>query len=297
MNAAVIVGYARSPFTPAGKGALARVRPDDLLAQVVRALMERTQARPEDIEDIIVGCAFPEGEQGLNIARMVGFMAGLPYRRGRRDGQPLVRLLDDRGAHRRRRHRDGRRIAVRLRRRGEHDPGADPGLQPAAEPAPRQGAAGVLTSMGITAENLAQRYQIGRDAQEQFAVVSHRRAAAAQEEGRFAEEIVPIVTKHGTVDRDGCIRAETSAETLSGLQPSFLATGTVTAGTSSPLTDGAAAVLVADADYAERHGCRCWRASGPWRLPAASRRSWASARCRRRARPWHAPAWRSRTST
>ena len=85
-------------------------------------------------------------------------------------------------------------------------------------------------------------------------MVSQQRAAAAQAEGRFAEEIVPIATKHGTVDRDGCIRADTNAEALAGLQPSFLATGTVTAGTSSPLTDGAAAVLVADADYAERHG-------------------------------------------
>jgi len=254
MNAAVIVGYARSPFTPAGKGALARVRPDDLLAQVVRALIERTQARPEDIEDIIVGCAFPEGEQGLNIARMVGFMAGLPIGAAgatvnRWCGSSMTAVHIAAGA-----------IAMGagslLVCAGVESMTRVPilGFNPLPNPGLAKERPDVLTSMGITAENLAQRYQIDRTAQEQFAVVSHRRAAAAQEEGRFAEEIVPIVTKHGTVDRDGCIRAETSAETLSGLQPSFLATGTVTAGTSSPLTDGAAAVLVADADYAERHG-------------------------------------------
>ncbi|GAC1489192.1 MAG: thiolase family protein [Acetobacteraceae bacterium] len=109
-------------------------------------------------------------------------------------------------------------------------------------------------SMGLTAENLAERYQIDRAAQQRFAVTSQQRAAAAQQEGRFADEIVPIRTPAGVVDQDGCIRAETSEDGLATLKPAFLATGTVTAGTSSPLTDGAAAVLVASADYAARHG-------------------------------------------
>ncbi|MBV8522925.1 MAG: thiolase family protein, partial [Acetobacteraceae bacterium] len=109
-------------------------------------------------------------------------------------------------------------------------------------------------SMGITAENLAQKYQIDRAAQEEFALTSQQRAASAQAEGRFADEIVPIVTKSGVVDRDTSIRPETTAEGLAGLKPAFSASGTVTAGTSSPLTDGAAAVLVASGDYAEKHG-------------------------------------------
>jgi acetyl-CoA acyltransferase len=254
MNAAVIVGYARSPFTPASKGALARVRPDDLLAQVVRGLVERTKARPEDIEDIIVGCAFPEAEQGFNMARMVGLLAGLPIGAA---GATVNRFC---GSSMTAVHIAAGAIAM----------GAGalfvcagvesmsrvpiPGFNPLPNPRLARDQPGVLMSMGITAENIAQRYQIDRADQERFAVVSQQRAAAAQAEGRFAEEIVPIATKHGTVDRDACIRPDTSAEALAGLQPSFLATGTVTAGTSSPLTDGAAAVLVADADYAERHG-------------------------------------------
>ena len=108
--------------------------------------------------------------------------------------------------------------------------------------------------MGMTAETLAERYQIGREAQQAFAIESQTRAAAAAAGGRFKDEIVGIQTKGGVVDQDGCIRAETTQEGLSGLKPAFLATGTVTAGTSSPLTDGASAVLVASAAYAERHG-------------------------------------------
>jgi acetyl-CoA acyltransferase len=109
-------------------------------------------------------------------------------------------------------------------------------------------------SMGQTAENVARRYQVTRGQQEEFAVASHRKAAAAQQAGKLAEEIVPVKTRDGTVDKDGCIRAETTAEALAGLAPAFDAEGSVTAGTSSPLTDGAAAVLVCTEEYATRHG-------------------------------------------
>ncbi len=123
MSIAVIAGYARSPFAPAGRGALARVRPDDMAADVVRALIARTGVKPEDIEDVILGCAFPEGEQGLN----VGPAGGTPRRpadhRGGNDSQSLLRLVDAVGAYRGRpdRARCGRR--VHLRRRREHERG------------------------------------------------------------------------------------------------------------------------------------------------------------------------------
>ena len=254
MPHAVIAGYARSPFTPANKGALARTRPDDLLAQVIRALIERTGASPADIEDIIVGCAFPEGEQGFNIGRMVGLLADLPLSVA---GSQLNRWC---GSSMSAVHMAAGAIAS-----GSGDlficAGVESmsrvpmlGFNPVLNPRLQQDKPNSYVSMGITAENLAERYQIDRDAQQRFAVTSHERAAAAQHDGDFADEIVPIATKDGVVDRDGCIRADTSAAGLSSLKPAFLASGTVTAGTSSPLTDGASAVLVASADYAEKHG-------------------------------------------
>jgi acetyl-CoA acyltransferase len=109
-------------------------------------------------------------------------------------------------------------------------------------------------SMGDTAENVAMRWQISRGEQEEFAVRSHQKATAARDGGRFADEIVGIDTKTGKVSADGCIRPETTAETLATLKPAFSSEGVVTAGTSSPLTDGASAVLVTSADFAKRHG-------------------------------------------
>ncbi|GAC1347532.1 MAG: thiolase family protein [Acetobacteraceae bacterium] len=254
MSHPVIAGFARSPFTPASKGALARVRPDDLMAQVVRALIERTGARPEDIEDVIIGCAFPEGEQGFNIGRIVGFLADLPITAA---GSQVNRWC-------------GSSMSAIHMAAGAIAAGAGElfvcggvesmsrvqmlGFNPVLNPRLQRERPDSYISMGLTAENLAERYQIDRAAQQRFAVTSQQRAAAAQQEGRFADEIVPIRTPAGVVDQDGCIRAETSEDGLATLKPAFLATGTVTAGTSSPLTDGAAAVLVASADYAARHG-------------------------------------------
>ena len=254
MTQAVIAGYARSPFTPAGKGALSRVRPDDLMAQVVRALIDRTGAKPEDIEDIIIGCAFPEGEQGFNIGRVVGFLADLPITAA---GSQVNRWC---GSSMTAVHMAVGAIAAGAGELfvcgGVESMSRVPmlGFNPVLNPALQKDKPDSYIGMGMTAENLAQRYQIDRDAQQRFAVTSQQRAASAAAEGRFADEIVPIHTKNGTVDQDGCIRADTSEAALSGLKPAFLATGTVTAGTSSPLTDGASAVLVASADYAEKHG-------------------------------------------
>ncbi len=251
---AVIAGYARSPFTPAGKGALARVRPDDLMAQVVRALLDRTGAKPEDIEDIIIGCAFPEGEQGFNIGRVVAFLADLPITAA---GSQINRWC---GSSMSAVHMAAGAIAAGAGELfvcgGVESMSRVPmlGFNPVLNPKLSKDKPDSYISMGMTAENLAERYQIDRAAQQEFAITSQQRAAAAQAEGHFRDEIVPIATKAGVVDQDGCIRADTTQEGLSGLKPAFSAGGTVTAGTSSPLTDGASAVLVCSAAYAEANG-------------------------------------------
>jgi acetyl-CoA acyltransferase len=250
----VIAGYARSPFHFAHKGALAKVRPDDLAAQVVAALIERTGVEPSDIEDLIVGCAFPEGEQGLNVARLIGFLAHLPL--------PVAGTTINRfcGSSMQAVHMAAGAIQLDA---GEAFVCAGiesmtrvpiQGFNPLPNPKLVEQYPQAYASMGVTAENVAQKYQITRDAQQEFAVQSHRKAAAAQAEGRLSDEIVPIRTNGATVETDGCIRPDTNQEALASLKPAFYENGTVTAGTSSPLTDGAAAVLVCTEEYAQKHG-------------------------------------------
>jgi acetyl-CoA acyltransferase len=130
------------------------------------------------------------------------------------------------------------------------------GYNPLFNPGLAKKSPGAYMGMGETAENVARRWQITRDAQEEFAVKSQKKAAAAQAEGKFRDEIVPIHAKAGVIDSDGCIRGDTTKETLAGLKLAFDQEGTVTAGTSSPLTDGAAAVLVVSEEYADRHGLK-----------------------------------------
>ena len=250
----VIAGYARSPFQFATKGALARVRPDDLAAQTIRGLIERTGVAPEDIEDLIVGCAFPEGEQGLNVGRLIGLLSDLPLSVG---GMTVNRFC---GSSMQSIH-----IAAGAIQMGAGEVYIAAGVEsmsrvpmmgynPLPNPALHAKMPAAYVGMGDTAENVARRWQITRADQEAFAVRSHHKAAAAQAEGRLAAEIVPITGKGGTIDRDGCIRPDTTAEGLAALKPAFDAEGSVTAGTSSPLTDGASAVLVCTEAYAERHG-------------------------------------------
>ena len=253
-KAVVIVGYARSPHHFAGKGDLKRVRPDDLVAQLVRQLVARVGVDPEDIEDLILGCAFPEGEQGLNMARMVVFLAGLPQRVAgatvnRFCGSSMQAIHDAAGAI----QMDAGDLFVCA---GVESMTRVPvlGFNPMPNPALSETYPQIYLSMGQTAENLARKYQITRREQEELAVLSHRRAAAAWAEGRCADEVVPITGKDGTVATDGTIRTETSVELLASLPPAFDKDGTVTAGTSSPLTDGASATLVASEDYAKAHG-------------------------------------------
>ncbi len=254
MTNTIIAGYARSPFHFAGKGSLARVRPDDLAAQVVRALITRTRVKPEDIEDIIVGCAFPEAEQGLNVARLIGLLADLPLSVA---GATVNRFC---GSSMQSIHFAAGQIAL-----GAGDVFVCAGIEsmsrvpmmgynPMINPALMKSMPAAYIGMGETAENVARKWQIPRSEQEAFAVRSHQRAAAGVAAGAFDDEIVPIVSKGGSIDRDGCIRPDTTAEGLAGLKPAFDKDGTVTAGTASPLTDGASAVLVCSEAYADKHG-------------------------------------------
>ncbi|MCU6452763.1 thiolase family protein [Sphingomonas sp. A2-49] len=256
MTNAVIAGYARSPFHLAGKGALARVRPDDLAAQTIRGLIERTGVDAARIEDIILGCAFPEGEQGLNVARLIGLLADLPLSVG---GMTVNRFCGS--------SMSAIHIAMGQIQIGAGEAFICAGLEsmsripmggynPLPNPALAKANPGAYMGMGDTAENVATKYQITRGEQDAFAVESQRKAAAARTDGRLADEIVPIATKAGTVGEDGTIRPDTTVEALGALKPAFSLDGSVTAGTSSPLTDGASAVLVTSEDFARQHGLR-----------------------------------------
>ena len=249
MNEAVIVGYVRSPFHFAGKGALAKTRPDDLAAAVVKGLIAATGLNAADIEDVLLGCAFPEGEQGLNVARLISFISGVPQSAGaatinRFCGSSMQAIHSAAGA-----------IAM-----GAGDVFICAGIEsmsrvpmmgfnPMPNPELAERMPSAYISMGITAENLAKKYGISRAAQEEFAVASHAKAAKAREAGNFKDEIVALPAS----SEDGCIRPDTNLAALAGLKLAFDQNGAVTAGTSSPLTDGAAACLVVSVDYAKRH--------------------------------------------
>ncbi|UPG73159.1 thiolase family protein [Roseomonas gilardii subsp. gilardii] len=254
MTDVVIAAYRRSPFHFAGKGELARTRPDELVAQVMRALLAESRADPAAIEDVVMGCAFPEGEQGLNIARLASFLAGLPQAAGgvtvnRFCGSSMQAVHQAAGAI-----RMGAGEAFLCA--GVESMSRVPimGFNPLPHPGLAKDFPQAYISMGETAENVARRHQISRREQEEFATESQRRAAKAQAEGYFAAEIVPIRTGAGTVEADGCIRPDTTPEGLAALKPAFAQEGTVTAGTSSPLTDGAAALLVCSEEHARARG-------------------------------------------
>jgi acetyl-CoA acyltransferase len=253
---AVISAYARSPFHFAKKGALAEVRPDTLAAGVVRGLLQRTDLDPALLEDIILGCAYPEASQGNNLARIVGLLAGLPHEVG---GMTVNRFC---GSSMQAVHIAAAQIeagmgeaflcvgveSMSMVPQGGFNFSPNPELKETTD---------AYISMGETAENVAQRWNVSRADQEALAVESHRKAAEARAQGRLAGEIVPVRLASGDiVDADGCIRPTTSAEALANLKPAFRPDGVVTAGTSSPLTDGAAAVLVTSDAFAAKHGLK-----------------------------------------
>jgi len=249
MKNVVIAGYCRSPFTPAHKGQLTKVRPDDLAAQVIKGLISKTGVNPNDIEDLILGCAFPEGEQGMNVARLIAFLAGLPVTVA---GMTLNRFCGS------------SMQAIHIAAGAIHMNAGDVFICAGVESMTRIPMGGfnympnpalydtypqAYISMGDTAENLARQYHIGRIEQEVFALQSQQKAYAAQQLGHFADEIIAI----GAANVDGCLRPDSTAEGLAQLAPAFQVNGTVTAGTSSPLTDGAAALLVCSEEYADAH--------------------------------------------
>ncbi|WP_120496857.1 thiolase family protein [Kiloniella sp. EL199] len=249
----VIAGYARSPFHFANKGALIKVRPDDLVSQVIKGLVHKTGIEGKAIEAVFMGCAFPEGEQGLNVARLAVFLADLPQSVG---GATINHFC---GSSMQAIHMAAGAISM-----GAGDAYICAGIEsmtrvpmmgfnPLLNPALAKEYPTAYVSMGETAENVADKYAISRKDQDQFSLKSHLKAAEAQDKGNFKDEIIPIKTGAGDiVDQDGCIRGNSTIESLSGLSPAFKEGGNVTAGSSSPLTDGATAVIVCTADFAKK---------------------------------------------
>jgi acetyl-CoA acyltransferase len=261
MKTPVIIDCCRTPIgrAHAEKGVFRDVRSDDLAVEVVRALVSRTGIDPAAIEDVVLGNTQQQGEQGLNVARAVSLMAGLPVEAGgatvnRLCGSSLQALAQ--ASHAILAEAEDVQIVGGL----EHmhhipmDAGID--LNPKLFTRTSKGA----LMMGITAEFLAQTQGISREDQDQFALASHRKATAAFDAGKFAAEIVPVWGRDEAgdrtlIDRDQCVRSDTSFAALAALKPAFMpGMGTVTAGNSSPLNDGAAAMLVMSEESAERLG-------------------------------------------
>ena len=245
----VLCGFKRSPMHFANKGALAHVRPDDMAAKVISTLLESTSANAGDIEDLLMGCAFPEAEQGFNVAKIVGQIIGLPESVAgatvnRFCGSSMTTIQMAAGYAQM--NAGELFIAAGVESMSRVPMG---GFNPMPNPKLAEDFPPAYMSMGITAENLAKKYDIARDKQEEFAVNSHHKAAKAAESGKFDDEIVAI----DGIDKDGTIRPDSSVEKLATLNPAFDANGTITAATSSPLTDGSAAVLVATESYADKH--------------------------------------------
>src|SRR6185312_7032032 len=233
----VIVDAVRSAVGRAHKGSLAETRPDELAGQVVAALLARNpKVDPATVEDLVLGCAMPEGEQGLNVARVAGLLGGLPESSA---GMTINRFCSS--------GLQAVALAAGSVAMGSVDVVVAGGVESmtmvpmtgnkiSLSPEAVRKVSSVYTPMGITAENVASRFSIARADQDAFALSSHQKAAAARAAGRFEKESVGVDFK-----TDELIRAETTAEGLAGLKPAFSAKGSVTAGNSSPLSDGAAA--------------------------------------------------------
>ena len=253
MRNAVIVGYKRSPFTFARKGEMANIRPEDILSQTINQLLNEIQINKNDIEDIITGCAYPEGAQGNNIAKIVSFMTDMPEHVAgmtvnRWCGSSMQAIHDATGA-----------IAINsgdvFLCCGVESMTFIPmnGLTYDPHPQLSKDNPNVYMSMGITAENVAKKFDISRKEQQDFAISSHYKANLARESNMFDDEIVSITNNDEKINKDGGIRPNTSHEILDGLKLAFDENGTVTAGTASPLTDGASAVIVCEEEYAKKN--------------------------------------------
>src|SRR5215471_3955569 len=258
----VIIDCLRTAVGKAPRGALRNTRPDDLGALAIRAVLDRHPAAKDHVEDVILGCAMPEGEAGANMARQSALRAGLPdavsamtINRFCSSGLQAIALAADR-------IRAG--SADIIIAGGSESMSMTPsgGLKPAPNPWFVDHWPEVYMSMGLTAERLQKKYEVSREDADAFALRSHQNALRAQNEGRFKDEIVPVEVENVTpekheralFDRDEGPRADTSLEALSKLKPVFHAQGTVTAGNSSQTSDGAAAALVMSEQKARELG-------------------------------------------
>ncbi|MBS2025565.1 MAG: thiolase family protein [Deltaproteobacteria bacterium] len=261
----VIADAVRSAVGRALKGSLAQKRPDELAGEVIAGLLARVpQVKAADIEELVLGCAMPEGEQGLNVARVVGLLAGLPVESS---AQTINRFCSS--------GLQALATAAGAIQMGTYDITIAGGVESmsmvpmtgnklSASPEAMKRVASVYTPMGITAENVAKKYEVSRAEQDAFALKSQQKAAAAQAAGKFADEIVTVKGikyvngKHTEFDfaKDEMVRADTTAEGLAGLKPAFAAVGSVTAGNSSPLSDGAAASLLMSKAKADALGIK-----------------------------------------
>jgi len=267
MNSPVIVSAVRTAVGKAPKGKLSGTRPDDMAAVAMRAAIERVSGlRPEDLDDIYIGCAMPEAEQGMNVARVAAFRAGFPYsvpamtlNRFCSSGLQSIAFAADRitsgGAQC---ILAGGTESMSMIPMGGHKIAPNPEL---IESNPD-----TYLSMGLTAENIASEFRISREDQDAFSLESHRRAVTALEAGRFNEEIVPLPVREVVIEQghaspreftfsiDEGPRRDTSMDVLAKLKPSFKANGTVTAGNASQMSDGAAAVIVMSPEKAQALG-------------------------------------------
>ena len=257
MTNAWIVDPRRSAFTRAGKGALAATRPDDLLAELFAQLLAAHPGAAEALEDIVVGCAYPEAEQGRNPARAVALLAGIP---DRVPAMTLTRMCAS--------SLEATAVAAAKVKLGEASlvlvGGVESmtlvpmgGVKPSPNPRFAERRPEAMLTMGQTAERVAERYRISRADQDAWALRSHQRAVLARERGVFDQEIVPLNSSTGDcVTADDGLRADTSAEKLAGLKPVFAEGGSVTAGNASPINDGASTLLVASDEAVSRLGLK-----------------------------------------
>jgi len=248
MYKSVIAGYSRSPFTMARKGALIDTKPVNLLGDVIKNLVSKSNVKKQDIEDIVVGCAFQVGEQCFNIGKLVTFLTNMEVKTS---GMTVDRWC---GSSMEAIHIAAGKIAmgsgkVFICGGVESMTRVNTGFDPIPYPESEKDNPNVYFSMGITAENVAKKYDISRKDQQAFAISSHQKAFDAQTSGKFKNEIVTI----GSCETDGNIRPKSNQETLDGLKLAFDQNGTVTAATSSPLTDGAAATLICEENYAREN--------------------------------------------
>lgn len=252
---AVICDYVRTPFHRAHKGELAQVRPEDMLNATVSEILAKTKVDVNDIEDLMLGCAYPEGVQGLNLGRVATYLPGLP---NTIPGMTTNRLC---GSSMQVAHSAAGAISIgsgevfltagvetmSLVKRGGWNRDLHPGIETEYPDA--------YISMGLTAENLANDYSISRLEQEEFALGSHQKALSAQSKGLLTNEITPVRSPDKLVEIDGCMR-ESTLEKMAKLKPAFIETGSVTAATSSPLTDGAACNLICSQNYVDEHSMK-----------------------------------------